>query len=136
MDTQLESQIQQLLQRGEKLEAIKLMREHTGLGLSEAKKAVEALESKTATQPKDSEIEAKVRELVQQGKALEAIQLVRSAKGSDLKESREYVDFFVLEHQKTLPPQLRKNPYLPQMNLTALGLIAALLVVLIVWLIR
>jgi hypothetical protein len=36
--------IQDALRRGQKIEAIKLYREHSGLGLKEAKDAVEALE--------------------------------------------------------------------------------------------
>ena len=42
-DANLESQLQDLLAAGRKIEAIKLYREHTGAGLAEAKDAVEAL---------------------------------------------------------------------------------------------
>lgn len=38
------SEIVELLRRGQKIEAIKLYRERTGLGLKEAKDAVEAIE--------------------------------------------------------------------------------------------
>jgi ribosomal protein L7/L12 len=38
------AEIQDLLRRGNKIEAIKLYREQTGLGLKEAKDAVEAIE--------------------------------------------------------------------------------------------
>ncbi|MCM5682664.1 ribosomal protein L7/L12 [Schlegelella sp. S2-27] len=37
--------VQQALQRGNKIEAIRLLREHTGLGLKEAKDRVEAAEA-------------------------------------------------------------------------------------------
>lgn len=39
----LPPQILELIQRGKKIEAIKLYREHTGVGLKEAKDAVEEL---------------------------------------------------------------------------------------------
>jgi ribosomal protein L7/L12 len=38
------TEIQQLLQRGQKIEAIKVYRQKTGVGLKEAKDAVEAME--------------------------------------------------------------------------------------------
>jgi len=37
-------EVRQVLGRGEKIQAIKLYREHTGAGLKEAKEAVEALD--------------------------------------------------------------------------------------------
>ena len=39
-----ESEVRRLIQLGQKIPAIKLVREHTGLGLKEAKDAVEELE--------------------------------------------------------------------------------------------
>lgn len=42
MATGLPAPVQQALQRGNKIEAIRLLREHTGLGLKEAKERVEA----------------------------------------------------------------------------------------------
>lgn len=43
MDRELESQVVLLLSQHSKIEAIKLYREHTGVGLREAKDAVEAI---------------------------------------------------------------------------------------------
>ncbi|MBI2922403.1 MAG: ribosomal protein L7/L12 [Planctomycetes bacterium] len=40
------ARLRELLQRGEKIQAIKLHRERTGAGLKESKDAVEALESR------------------------------------------------------------------------------------------
>jgi len=45
-DPVLSSQIQDALRRGNKIEAIKIYRELTGVGLAEAKQAVENLESR------------------------------------------------------------------------------------------
>jgi ribosomal protein L7/L12 len=45
-DSVLSPQIQDALRRGNKIEAIKIYRELTGVGLAEAKQAVENLESR------------------------------------------------------------------------------------------
>ena len=45
-DPLLSPQIQEALRRGNKIEAIKIYRESTGVGLAEAKQAVENLESR------------------------------------------------------------------------------------------
>ncbi|HSB00229.1 MAG TPA: ribosomal protein L7/L12 [Anaerolineales bacterium] len=45
-DPTLSPQIQEALRRGNKIEAIKIYRELTGVGLAEAKLAVDALESR------------------------------------------------------------------------------------------
>jgi len=45
-DPALSPQVQEALRSGNKIEAIKLYRELTGVGLAEAKQAVEAIESR------------------------------------------------------------------------------------------
>lgn len=45
MPTSVPATVTDALRRGNKIEAIKLMREHTGLGMKEAKDAVDALET-------------------------------------------------------------------------------------------
>ena len=94
MNPDLEQRVGELLQRSQKIEAIKLVVEHTGWGLKQAKDYVDGLE-----QPKpsltDLEIETRVRELVRQKKAIEAIKFVREATGAGLKQAKDYVDFFL-----------------------------------------
>ena len=104
-DEGLRAELLGLLQRRNKIQAIKLLREHTGLGLKEAKDAVEALErSPAATLPgivprspapaADARIDEdrEVRLLVQQGNKIAAVKRVRELTGWGLKESKDYVD--------------------------------------------
>lgn len=89
---------EQLLRAGRKIEAIKRYRELTGVGLKEAKDAVEALESgRSATLPpksallrqvNDSEIEAQIRS----GHLIDAIKLYREKTGVGLKEAKDAVE--------------------------------------------
>lgn len=89
---------EQLLRAGRKIEAIKRYRELTGVGLKEAKDAVEALESgRSASLPPkssvlrqvhDSEIEAQIRS----GHLIDAIKLYREKTGVGLKEAKDAVE--------------------------------------------
>ncbi len=89
--------LQDLLRAGKKLHAIKLYREQHGVGLKEAKEAVEAM---MAGQPHvlppkallrevhDSEIEASIR----RGALIDAIKLYREKNGVGLKEAKDAVE--------------------------------------------
>lgn len=89
---------EQLLRAGRKIEAIKRYRELTGVGLREAKAAVEALEagrsvslppkSSLLRQVHDSEIEQQIRS----GHLLDAIKLYREKTGVGLKEAKDAVE--------------------------------------------
>ncbi len=52
--TKLEGQIQELLRNGRKIQAVKLVREETGVDLKEAKEAVEAVAKKHGIAAKGS----------------------------------------------------------------------------------
>ena len=105
MDSGLEYEVRELLRRGEKIEAVKRVREVNGLGLKEALEYVEALErgnplvGTPTPQLSDLEIEQRTRDFVRQGKVIEAIKFVREATGSGLKEAKDYVDYFVKENR-------------------------------------
>jgi ribosomal protein L7/L12 len=95
------SEISALLARGNKIEAIKRLRQLTGLGLKEAKEYVEAMpRSGTPPPPPPSaHISATasadlsdVHLLAQQGQKIEAIKRYRQLTGVGLKEAKEYVD--------------------------------------------
>jgi ribosomal protein L7/L12 len=100
----LDHHVRKLAAEGNKIEAIKAVREHTGLGLKEAKDYVEAipnvvpLASFGHAAPAAQELKdvAMVRDaawqLVAKGQKIEAIKLVRESTGWDLKRSKEYVD--------------------------------------------
>lgn len=92
----LERQIRALLDQGQMIEAIKLYRQATGLGLAEAKRAIEGLEqgNKLSIPPRKStgDFETTVLDLLHQGKKIEAIKLYREKTGLGLKESKDAVD--------------------------------------------
>ena len=97
------AQVGALMAQGEKIEAIKVLREATGMGLAEAKAAVEKLEtgdgspdrrSPTAPAQLPTELAATVRGLLQRGDKIAAIKLVRERMKLDLKDAKELVDKF------------------------------------------
>lgn len=96
-----DQEIRELLARGKKIQAIKLVRDQTGLDLQEAKDYVEALPSdplmsqmeygqSTPTLPFDAEQE--IRRLLTNGDKIQAIKRVRELTGLGLKEAKDYVD--------------------------------------------
>nr|WP_178130567.1 ribosomal protein L7/L12 [Reyranella sp. CPCC 100927] len=101
-----DSVVRAMVARGEKIEAIKMVREMTGLGLKEAKDYVEALPNapsmmtvarqmvmaSSAAAGGSASVRTEAATLVARGQALEAIKLVRERTGMGLKEAKDYVD--------------------------------------------
>jgi ribosomal protein L7/L12 len=90
------------LEAGNKLEAIRILREATGLGLKEAKDAVERYV------PGDAPSHARERPpagsqviplaaiaALQNGKMIDAVRIVRQAHGTGLKEAKDAVDHYI-----------------------------------------
>jgi ribosomal protein L7/L12 len=106
LDPAAENELRDLVARGQKIEAIKRVRELTGLGLKEAKDYVERLPHVAtvfATEPRaetrvaptvqlDSPTEGELRDLVARGQKIEAIKRVRELTGLGLKEAKDYVE--------------------------------------------
>jgi len=99
----LDHHVRKLAAEGNKIEAIKAVREHTGLGLKEAKDYVEAIpnvvplanfvQPQAAVDKADGEaMRQEAIALKAQNKAIEAIKLVRERTGLGLKEAKDYVD--------------------------------------------
>lgn len=100
----LDHHVRKLAADGNKIEAIKAVREHTGLGLKEAKDYVEAIPNvvplanfghgdPAARELKDeATMRAVAWQLVAKGQKIEAIKLIRENTGWDLKRSKEYAD--------------------------------------------
>lgn len=100
------SQVFSYLRAGNKIEAIKLYREQTGLGLKEAKDAVDGLEKAVnAGLPIDSMLTApaptnpaqgnwmqEVMDEIRAGRKINAIKIYRENSGLGLKESKDAVD--------------------------------------------
>lgn len=90
-------EVQLALARGNKIEAIKRVRELTGMGLKEAKDVVEALETGRAVpsaSPRSAPASdfSDVRALAVAGRKIEAIKRYRELTGVGLKEAKEYVE--------------------------------------------
>lgn len=93
------TQLHTLLSGGWRIEAIKLYRDMTGVGLKEAKETVEALvrEAPTVEAPRITPLpgepfDAQMIALVQTGQKIEAIKRYREATGVGLKEAKEAVE--------------------------------------------
>lgn len=86
------------LQRGDKIEAIRRLRESSGLGLKEAKEAIEQhLLGHPAHAPaarSSSRLPAAVVEALRQRKKVQAIRLLREQTGLGLKDAKDAVDAF------------------------------------------
>lgn len=92
----LPPQVQQALQRGNQIEAIKLLRAATGLGLKEAKQLIDAHVagqpvSLPATPAADL-LPPDVIAALQQGKKIDAIRLLREHTGLGLAEAKQRID--------------------------------------------
>jgi ribosomal protein L7/L12 len=107
------SELMALVNEGELIHAIKLVRERTGMGLKEAKEYVEAvragrLADLPAEQPVDATStkldSAEVLRLMAQGDTIAAIKLVRERTGHGLKEAKDYVEALALDRAPSLPP--------------------------------
>ncbi len=98
-----QAQVHELLRAGKKIEAIKLVRQHTTWGLKEAKDYVDKLDAGelvpplSANEPAPSpvpppDMDAQVMELLAQRKKIEAVKLVRQYTALGLKEAKDYVE--------------------------------------------
>ncbi len=88
--------VAEMMAQGRKIEAIKLLRELTGMGLAEAKSAVERLEAGEPLPPFERgtarELPEDVRQLASTGHAIEAVKRLRERTGMSLKDAKELVD--------------------------------------------
>jgi len=91
----IDPEVLRLARTGQKIAAIKLLREQTGLGLKEAKDVVDGLEIRASPPPEASapsdELWAEIDAMLREGRALEAVKLHRERTGIGLKESKDAV---------------------------------------------
>lgn len=109
--TETAQDIENLLSQGQKIQAIKLMREQTGLGLAEAKGLIDTwpngvnvaqrrfapyVAAPTAAVPVGGglspDVVAQIDHLVAAGQKIHAIKLYRTSTGVGLKEAKETID--------------------------------------------
>jgi ribosomal protein L7/L12 len=91
--------IHKLLHDKQFIQAIRLYREATGVGLAEAKEAVEEMARNEFTKPPsgvrnydDPVLESKIRSLLSKGKKIEAVKIYREEYGISLKEAKDAVE--------------------------------------------
>ncbi len=97
----MQKEIKGLLAEGRKLDAVKLYKERTGLGLKDAKDAVEALEVNADPTPPtgiDSAFEAELLSLLGRGEKLAAVKRYRQQTGRPLLESKQAVEALATRH--------------------------------------
>ena len=91
--------VQQLIAQNQKIAAIKLIREHTGWSLAEAKKYVDQSVSSVAAQAQAAaphaltpEVISAARQLMAEKQKIAAIKLIKRHTGWDLKQAKAYVE--------------------------------------------
>jgi ribosomal protein L7/L12 len=102
LEKAIEAEIRELLVLGDKIAAIKRYRQATGVGLAEAKTAVEFMESVGSIperlQPDSPELTQQIVDLLGRGEKIQAIKLHREQTGSGLKEAKEAVEHIAEQH--------------------------------------
>ncbi len=107
----LPSDVLEAIGRGETIEAIKLLRGHTGLGLAEARYVVDQYRAGQIAPAvpggSDAGMPADVRAALERGQKIEAIKLLRGHTGLGLKEAKDWIEAqhpSVPEHSTVPPP--------------------------------
>jgi len=93
------------LDQGNKIEAVKVYKGHTGSSLKDAKDAVEALQrsdSLARSAETDADWEAEVLRLLRQGEKIKAVKLYRNRTGSTLFDSKQTVEEIAERHGITV----------------------------------
>jgi len=124
------------LKRGNKIEAIKLCREATGLGLAEAKEWVEQLETSPDAAVPGTAVQGElspVADLLFAGKKIDAIKLYRERvePGAGLKEAKDAVERLEAELRAQHPERFSAKA---KSGCTAVLAALAAIVVALVWL--
>jgi ribosomal protein L7/L12 len=89
--------------RGELIEAIKITRQVTSLGLKEAKDAVDAYRrgATSASSPGSAQVPLEAVSALHQGNFIEAVKRTREATGRGLKDAKEAVENYLAAHPST-----------------------------------
>lgn len=107
IDNALMAELKALLASGQKIEAIRVFREKTGVGLAEAKSAIEAIAdghslSGSAPPSEPEDLTGIVLEAHRISR-IEAIKRVRARTGMGLKEAKDLVDRIAVENGLETP---------------------------------
>lgn len=113
------AQVQAALEAGNKIEAIKLYREMTGLGLKEAKDAIEAMPTDAFTNSNSAPDLSEIRNLIAADKKIEAVKRYREMTGAGLKEAKDMVDALAAGKVAPSPAKRPAQPVFTQQRPTA-----------------
>lgn len=101
-------QIRDLIANQRTLEAIKLVRNETGLGLKDSRIFIEHFQadesiahSETPEQQIDKQLVQDLRSLLHQGQKIEAVKLARQKLGIGLKEAKDYLEILEEDNPST-----------------------------------
>ena len=102
----LAERVRHLVADGQKIEAIRVLREASGVGLAEAKQAVEAIASSEFLEPNDLSgvAEGELLGLLQAGRKIEAIKLYREQHPCGLREAKDFVEALAKQRGIVAPP--------------------------------
>lgn len=84
--------VQALLARGQKIQAVKVVKDETNCSLKEAKDYVDQLDRPKVTPSFSGNIDDELRALLAERRKLEAIKLYKEHSGLGLAESKDYVE--------------------------------------------
>lgn len=124
----LPADVQAALARGNRIEAIRLMRAATGMSLAEAKAAIEGPAAAPgvagATPPTPEDLPAEVAAALATGNKIEAIKLLRAATGMELKDAKDAVDAAVARGAGLAPGEIPRRSWASLLPWLVLGLVA------------
>ena len=127
---------------GNQIDAIRLLRQHSGLGLAEAKAAVDSAKvARSASSPVEYgwELPREAKTALDQGKLLQALRVLRAAQGIGLKDAKAIVDVARGESVRPVgrlrsglaPGEVPRSPINAGLVITVLLVVAA-----VIWLMR
>ena len=117
-------ELKNLIEQGEKIKAIKKYRIVTGLGLKEAKDYVDSLNKFDQSVVSDTmleNIDVELKNLIEEGKKIKAIKRYRIVTGLGLKEAKDYVDSLSKSNNTVISDAVVENIDVELKNLIAEG---------------
>jgi len=128
----MDLQIRSLVEQGKKIQAVKLYKNRAGVSLKLAKDAVDAIErgeGASVVDKGDTDVEADVCRLLNQGEKLRAVKLYRENNGTSLLEAKRAVEALATRYGIADQGAGAAGMFI------ALGIVAVLLITLIIGLI-
>ena len=96
---ELEREVRSLLDQGRKIEAVKLYKDQTGMGLADAKNAVEAMQADAVPQSDiGGDLEAELLRLLGRGEKIAAVKLYKEQNGVGLADAKQAVESLATKH--------------------------------------